>query len=174
MANHEFRSDGVGGPGDKGNADDARGALQDLESVRARFGHRLATPWWYKDASALIIAALFIGAVMPYESISFGSSSTGASLLVLAVILGPPFLRDLLKRSTGASFDRYRNGWTVPSFALIGLLVACVSLQTFANVDLAPLVGAVVGFVFTYVYEQWIDHCLAHGEFPAAGRRAPA
>ena len=123
MANHEFRSDGVGGPGDKGNADDARGALQDLESVRARFGHRLATPWWYKAASALIIAALFIGAGMPYESISFGSSSTGASLLVLAVILGPPFLRDLLKRSTGASFDRYRNGWTVPSFALIGLLV---------------------------------------------------
>ena len=166
MAIHEFRSDGVD-PGDRGNADDARAHCRTWTAS----GPGSGTAWPRRGGTR---AAPFIAAGMPYESISFGSSSTGASLLVLVVLLGPPFLRDLLKRSTGASFDRYRNGWTVPSFALIGLLVACVSLQTFANVDLAPLVGAVVGFVFTYVYVLWIDQRLAHGEFPAAGRRAPA
>ncbi|USQ77328.1 hypothetical protein [Ornithinimicrobium cryptoxanthini] len=172
MANHDFDSAGVEADGDKGNADDARGALRDLDNIRARFGNRLATPWWYKVVSALVVAALFIGAGMPYESISFGSFSTGASLVVLAAVVGPVFLREILRRSTGASFDRYTNGWTVPSMALIGLLVTCVSLQVFADIDLAPLVGAAVGFVVTYLYEQWIDQRLARGDFPAFGRSA--
>lgn len=150
---------------------DARDALRDLASVRVRLGHQLVTPWWYKLVSALIIAVLFIGAGMPYESISFGSVSTGASLVVLTVGLGPLLLRDLLKRSTGASFDRYNNGWTLPSLALVSLLVACVSLQKFADVDLAPLVGAAIGFAFTCVYEEWTDRRLARGRFPAANRR---
>lgn len=156
------------------NVHDARGALQDLADVRALFGHRLATPWWYKTVSALTVSVLFIGAGMPYDSINFGSFSTGASMVVLAVILGPVMLRELLKRSTGASLDRYSNGWTVPSMALIALLVGCVCLQTFGDVDLAPLAGAAVGFVFTYLYERRIDRRLARGQFPTAARRAPA
>ena len=174
MANHHFGADGSNHDSERSNADDARGALQDLESVRARFGHRLATPWWYKVVSALIVAALFTGAGMPYESIAFGSFSTGAFLAVLAAVAGPVFLRGLLKRSTGASLDRYSNGWAVPSMALVGLLVACLSLQAFADVDLAPLVGAAAGFLFTYLYEQWTDRRLARGEFPASGRRTQA
>lgn len=174
MATHRFGTDGADPDREKGTANNARDALQDLNSVRARFGHRLATPWWYRVVSALIVAALFTGLGMPYESISLGSFSTGASLVVLALVVGPLFLRELLKRSTGASFDRYSNGWTVPSMALCGLLVACVSLQVFASIDLAPLIGAAVGFVFTYLYEQRIDRRLARGEFPAAGKRARA
>lgn len=81
MANHHFEPDGVSPDREEGRVSDARDALQDLDSVRVRLGHRLATPWWYKLASALIIAALFIGAGMPYESIDFGSVKTGASLL---------------------------------------------------------------------------------------------
>lgn len=153
---------------------DARAALQETDSARARFGHRLATPWWYKLASAIIVAALFVGAGMPYESLSFGSPATGASLIVVMVIIGPLWLRELLKRSTGASFDRYRNGWTIASMALIGLLVLCVSLQTFAGLDVAPLIGASVGFVFTCLYEQRIDQRLAAGQFPAATGRGRA
>jgi hypothetical protein len=174
MATHDFGTDGVNSDGEQGNVHDARGALHDVADVRARFGHRLATPWWYKVMSALIVAALFIGAGMPYDSITLGSFSTGASMVVLAVIVGPVLMRELLKRSTGASFDRYSNGWTVPSMALIGLLVACVSLQTFGDVDLAPLAGAAVGFVFTYLYEQWTDRRLARGQFPTAARRGQA
>jgi hypothetical protein len=112
---------------------DAEAALRDTDSARARFGHRLVTPWWYKLVSAMIVAVLFVGAGMPYESVSFGSSATGASLVVLTVVIGPLWLRELLKRSTGASFDRYRDGWTVPSMALVGLLVLCVSLKAFAG-----------------------------------------
>lgn len=91
---------------------------------------------------------------------------------MLTLALGPLLLRELLKRSTGASFDRYNNGWTLPSLALVSLLVACVSLQTFAYVDLAPLGGAVVGFVFTCLYEEWTDRRLAGGRFLAAKRKA--
>src|SRR5690606_7271080 len=104
--------------------------------------------------------------------ISFGSFSTGASLAVVAVVVGPVLLRELLKRSTGASFDRYNNGWSVPSLGLIALLVACVSLQKFAELDLAPLVGAAVGFAFTYLYEEWTDRRLARGEFSATSSGA--
>lgn len=111
---------------------------------------------------------------MSYESLSFGSPATGASLVVVTVVLGPLWLRELLKRSTGASFDRYRNGWTVASMALVGLLVLCVSLQAFAGLEFAPLVGAGVGFVFTYLYEQRIDQRLAGGQFPAATVRGRA
>ncbi|WP_158648110.1 hypothetical protein [Nocardioides houyundeii] len=173
MASEPFDLDHPGPGRAMGDAEDARGALRDLDHVRARFGHRLATPWWYKVMASAIVAALFTGAGMPYESISLGSFSTGAFLVVFAAVVGPVALRGLLKRSTGASFDRYNNGWTIPSVALIGLLVVCVSLQTFADLDLAPLVGAAVGFVFTYLYEQWTDRRLARGEFPA-GKRARA
>lgn len=162
----------LGDEGDSGY--DARAALRDTDRARARFGHRLATSWWYKLVSAMIVAVLFVGAGMPYESLSFGSSATGASLIVVTVILGPLWLRELLKRSTGASFDRYRNGWTMASMALIGLLVLCVSLQAFAGLEFAPLVGAAVGFVFTYLYEQRIDQRLAAGTFPAATARGRA
>ena len=153
---------------------DARAALRDTDSARARFGHRLATPWWYKLVSAMLVAVLFVGAGMPYESLSFGSPATGASLVVVTVVLGPLWLRELLKRSTGASLDRYRNGWTVASMALIGLLVLCVSVQAFAGLELAPLIGAGVGFVFTYLYEQRIDQRLADGQFPARTARGRA
>ena len=166
------RGDLLGDEGD--GVYDAEAALRDTDSARARFGHRLATPWWYKLVSATIVAVLFVGAGMPYESLSFGSPATGASLVVLTVVIGPLWQRELLKRSTGASFDRYRNGWTVPSMALVGLLVLCVSLQAFAGVEFAPLVGAGVGFAFTYFYEQRIDKRLATGEFPAATARGRA
>ena len=79
-------------------------------------------------------------------------------------------LRELLRLSTGASFDRYRNGWTIPSLALIALLVTCVSLQAFADIDLAPLVGAAAASVLTYLYEWWTDRRLARGQFPPHGR----
>ena len=171
MANDEFDPDGLDPGRGAGSADDARVALQDLSDVRARFGRRLATPWWYKVVSAFLVAALFTGAGMPYESIDLGSFSTGASLVVLAVAVGPVLLRELLRLSTGASFDRYRNGWTIPSLALIALLVTCVSLQAFADVDLAPLAGAAAGFVLTYLYEWWTDRQLARGQFPTHGRR---
>lgn len=155
-------------PDDQGpGADEARAALQDLDVARARFGQQLVTPWWYKLASASMMAVMFIGSGMPYESLSFGSASTGASLVALTVAIGPLGLRELLKQSTGASFDRYRNGWTIPSFMLIGLLVLCALLQKFAEIELAPLIGAAVGFVFTYLYEQWTDRRLAGGQFPA-------
>jgi len=161
--------------GDEGDsAYDAQAALRETDSARARFGHRLATPWWYRLLSAMIVAALFVGAGMPYESLSFGSPATGASLVVVTVVIGPLWLRELLKRSTGASFDRYRNGWTAPSMALIGLLVLCVSLQAFAGLEFAPLIGACVGFGFTYLYEQRIDQRLAGGQFPAATARGRA
>jgi hypothetical protein len=153
-----------------GDAEGAREALQDLDDVRARFGDRLTTPWWYKTAAALVVATLFAGAGMPYAGIPVGSASTGAAVVVLAAVVGPVLLRALLKRSTGASLDRYSNGWTLPSLALIGLLVICLSLQAFADLDLAPLVGGAVGFVLTYLYEQWTDRRLARGEFPAATR----
>lgn len=159
------------GPHDGSNPYEARAALQDLDESRARFGQQLATPWWYKLASASIVAAMFVGAGMPYQSLALGSATTGASLLVVAVIIGPLGLRELLKRSTGASFDRYRNGWTVPSFMLIGLFLTCVLLQKFADVDLAPLLGAVVGFCFTYLYEGWTDRRLARGHFPTDAAR---
>lgn len=152
----------TGGPG----AYEARAALQDLDAARARFGHHLVTPWWYKLVSASIVAVMFIGSGMPYETLSFGSASTGASLLVVTVIIGPLGLRELLRRSTGASFDRYHNGWTIPSFMLIGLFVVCALLKKFAGLELAPLIGAAVGFTFTYVYEQWTDRRLAQGRFP--------
>lgn len=158
-------------PDDGPGADEARAALQDLDITRARFGHQLVTPWWYKLASASIVAAMFVGSGMPYESLSFGSASIGASLLVLTVVIGPLGLRELLRQSTGASFDRYRNGWTVPSLMLVGLLVLCALLQKFADIELAPLIGAAVGFVFTYVYEQWTDRRLARGQFPTGTTR---
>lgn len=172
MATDRFDPHGANPDREAGDVSDARDALQDLDRVRVRLGHRLATPWWYKLVSALIVAALFTGAGMPYESISFGSFSTGASLVVVAVAVGPVLLRELLKRSTGASFDRYHNGWSMPSLGLVALLVACVSLQKFADMDLAPLVGAAVGFVFTYVYEEWTDRRLARGEFAATSSGA--
>lgn len=164
-----------GDVGDEGESGyDARAALGDTDRARARFGHRLATPWWYRLVSALIVAVLFVGAGMPYDSLSFGSPAAGASLVVVTVVIGPLWLRELLKRSTGASFDRYRNGWTIASMALVGLLVLCVSLQAFARLEFAPLVGAGVGFVFTYLYEQRIDQRLAGGQFPAASSRGRA
>lgn len=49
---------------------------------------------------------------------------------------------------------------------LIGLFVVCALLQKFAGLELAPLIGAAVGFTFTYVYEQWTDRRLAQGRFP--------
>lgn len=174
MANHRSEAHAANRDRAKGEADDARGALEDLDGLRARFGRRLATPWWYKAISALIVAALFAGAGMPYESISFGSASTGVALVAAAVVVGPVLLLELLKRSTGASFDRYRNGWGIFSLALIGVFVGCVSLQAFADIDLAPLVGAAAGFVATYLYEQQTDRRLARGEFPAADERAQA
>lgn len=173
------RLDSFGDTGDmRDSVYDARTALQEMDSARARFGHQLATPWWYKLVSAMIVAVLFVGAGMPYERLSFGSSRTGALLVVVTVVIGPLWLRELLKRSTGATFDRYSNGWTVASMALIGMLVLCVSLQAFADLEFAPLFGAGVGFAFTYLYEQRIDHRLARGQFPArppeAGREHQA
>ena len=146
---------------------DARAAMRDVDTERGRLGRELATPWWYKLASATLMAVLFIGAGMPYESVSFGSSSTGASLIVLAVVIGPLWLRELLKRTTGASLDRYRNGWTVASVALVGLLLLCVSVQAFADVEFAPIAGAGVGFAVAYFYERRTDQRLARGQFPA-------
>lgn len=153
-------------PDDGSGAYEAGAALHDVDMARARFGRQLATPWWYKLVSASIVAVMFIGSGMPYESLSLGSASTGASLLVVTVVIGPLGLRELLKKSTGASFDRYRNGWTIPSFMLIGLFVLCALLKKFAGVEFAPLTGAAVGFVFTYSYEQWTDRRLARGQFP--------
>ena len=150
---------------------DARAALRDVDTARGRFGRELTTPWWYKLASAALMAVLFIGAGMPYESLSFGSSSTGVFLIVLAVVIGPLWLRELLKRTTGASLDRYHNGWTVASIAMVGLLVLCVSLQAFADVEFAPIAGAGVGFAVAYLYEQRTDRRLARGQFPADGAR---
>ncbi|GAB2861646.1 hypothetical protein [Nocardioides pacificus] len=90
----------------------ARGALRDLDDVRARFGHRLTTPWWYKVVAALIVAALFAGTGMPYDSLLLGSSVIGAFLVVFAAVAGPVLLRALLKRSTGASFTYLHEEWT--------------------------------------------------------------
>lgn len=174
MANHRSEADAVDRHRATGDTDGARGALQELDGLRARFGRRLATPWWYKVVSALMVAALFAGAGMPYESISFGSASTGVALVAAGVVVGPVLLLELLKRSTGASFDRYRNGWTVFSLVLIGFFVVCMSLQAFADLDLAPLVGAAVGFVATYLYEQQTDRRLARGQFPVTGGRTGA
>lgn len=155
-------------------AREAHAALDDLSGVRARFGRRLSTPWWYKVASALLMALLFVGAGMPYESLSFGTPAAGAFLVVLVLAAGPFFLRELLKSATGASLDRYRNGWTVPSLLIVSLLVLCVALQAYAAVEWAPLVGAVIALVGTYLYELRIDRQLGRGEFPPArpkGRR---
>jgi hypothetical protein len=170
MASDELGSDPRHAAPAQRSAEGARRALRELDEVRSRFGHQLAAPWWYKALAALTVGLLFVGAGMPYETVSVGSSSTGAGLVVVAAVLGPLGLRELLKRSTGASFDRYHDGWARPSMVLIALLVACVCLQSFADLDLAPLVGAGVGAAFTFACEERTDRRLARGHFPAGER----
>lgn len=58
--------------------------------------------------------------------------------------------------------------------ALIGLLVLCVSLQAFAGLEFAPVVGDGVGFALTHLYEQRIDQRLADGQFPVTTGRGRA
>ncbi|WP_256837841.1 hypothetical protein [Ornithinimicrobium faecis] len=146
---------------------DAADILDELDGARTRLAQRLVTPWWFKALSSLIVALLFIGVGMTFDNFPFGSDSTGTLLVAVSVASAPTVLLWLLRHVTGASVDRYQGAWTGASLALIGLLVACMAIQSLLDVPWAFLAGAGAGFVLTYVLEMRTDTGLRRGELPA-------
>ncbi|MFS0705715.1 hypothetical protein AB6N23_14470 [Cellulomonas sp. 179-A 9B4 NHS] len=150
----------------------ADASLRDVEHAVQRLARSLVTPWWYKTAASATVAGLFVGIGMATGSVPFGSATTGELLVVLCAAAAPAALLRALQASTGASVDRYRDGWVVPSLVLIALLAVCWTLQAAAGLPWALLVGAALAFVGTYLYEVRVDRGLRRGRFPAP--RAPA